>query len=519
MTAQKTRCPFCESVFAVTAEQLAARGGHVRCGKCFQVFKADDQLVNEEAAQQQPQSEDVLFDYLDQSAQKDSANKDDVTWAGQAPVANNPPPVDHSQHQADALERPTDMDDDFEGLFSSLAPVEIDPNENFAQRGLTPQDVADTITAPEPIKPAASIEPIAATISTSQSMPASPATIQALFNDDPIADRTVKPKMMGGLKLDSEFSDMFLGDKSREMDALKRDELTSVDKLHAAADESWVEDLLKDDPVPVAASMHQPAAAAKKPTTPVPQAKSQKQPVNTKIALPPSEIAEDIPVGEQLAGSSTRTPTSDDEDLLSYLSRTGVASGDDVNHAPAAVKPRKGQQHAAPMPASHRVLKPTKQSFSPAYFISWGLMCLLMLVLLIGQYLYFSFDRLASDPQHYAQMRKLCAIVGCRVPLIDIDLIKTSKIKAQRSPNNRAHTRFSLTLTNTATETQPMPPLKLLLLKDGEVTAGQVIRPADYLTGALAGLNRMPPNTPIKVSFDINITRSKVGTFAIDPSF
>jgi predicted Zn finger-like uncharacterized protein len=42
---QKTRCPYCSSVFAVSTAQLAIRDGYTRCGKCFQVFKADDYLI------------------------------------------------------------------------------------------------------------------------------------------------------------------------------------------------------------------------------------------------------------------------------------------------------------------------------------------------------------------------------------------------------------------------------------------------------------------------------------------
>lgn len=45
MTTQKTRCPYCSSVFAVSNAQLAIRDGYTRCGKCFQVFKADDYLI------------------------------------------------------------------------------------------------------------------------------------------------------------------------------------------------------------------------------------------------------------------------------------------------------------------------------------------------------------------------------------------------------------------------------------------------------------------------------------------
>lgn len=49
MTTQKTRCPYCSSVFAVSNAQLAIRDGYTRCGKCFQVFKADDYLLTNKA--------------------------------------------------------------------------------------------------------------------------------------------------------------------------------------------------------------------------------------------------------------------------------------------------------------------------------------------------------------------------------------------------------------------------------------------------------------------------------------
>lgn len=45
-----TRCPGCETHFRVTAEQLKARAGRVRCGECRHVFNALDSLVDESAA-------------------------------------------------------------------------------------------------------------------------------------------------------------------------------------------------------------------------------------------------------------------------------------------------------------------------------------------------------------------------------------------------------------------------------------------------------------------------------------
>lgn len=45
-----TRCPSCHTRFRVHAEQLAARAGQVRCGKCSRVFNALGHLIEEAAA-------------------------------------------------------------------------------------------------------------------------------------------------------------------------------------------------------------------------------------------------------------------------------------------------------------------------------------------------------------------------------------------------------------------------------------------------------------------------------------
>ncbi len=49
-----TRCPACNTAFRVHAEQLAARGGRVRCGQCNHVFDGVSQLVTDAAAGETP---------------------------------------------------------------------------------------------------------------------------------------------------------------------------------------------------------------------------------------------------------------------------------------------------------------------------------------------------------------------------------------------------------------------------------------------------------------------------------
>jgi predicted Zn finger-like uncharacterized protein len=48
-----TYCPACRTHFRVRVEQLAARAGQVRCGKCGQAFNALDHLIEENAPAQE----------------------------------------------------------------------------------------------------------------------------------------------------------------------------------------------------------------------------------------------------------------------------------------------------------------------------------------------------------------------------------------------------------------------------------------------------------------------------------
>ena len=59
-----TRCPVCGTAFRVQREQLAARGGRVRCGKCATVFDGVSSLVEEggEKVVLEPQPQLGLFD-------------------------------------------------------------------------------------------------------------------------------------------------------------------------------------------------------------------------------------------------------------------------------------------------------------------------------------------------------------------------------------------------------------------------------------------------------------------------
>lgn len=506
MTAQKTRCPFCESIFAVTPEQLAARGGHVRCGKCFQVFKADDHLVKDTPAPAvkplaQESALSSVFDLLDSPSPK--AASPEVTLAGQSA---------QPMRDLTALEKPADLDADFERLFAGMAPVEVDLDQGYAQTSQSDEvhqaDVVDADVATARIQD--TTPP-----GIPKVVPKQLSAIKPLFLDDSAA--TAKPATASAsasasrakspaLVLDDEFSDLFLGDKSQKMDALQQDEIKGVEKLSAAADESWAEALLQEE-----------SDKGKRKEVAPPPPKSKPKPAEVK--LPKSEIISDLPKAAELTASSRHSH--DDDDLLSFLSKAGATTNGQMEAlTPLPAKTSHKPSAAPPPPASHRVLKPTQAPVPWLRLASWGVASALMLILLVVQYFYFNFERMVSTPKYHALMSKVCGIAGCHVPSIDPSKIELRKVTAKKHPTRTDLTRFTLSMVNTASSSQPMPALKLTIREsDGQIRAGRLIQPSEYLFGGALTMTRLPPNSPLKLSIDIRIQRKSFDNYSIDPVY
>lgn len=75
-----TYCPSCHTHFRVHAEQLAARAGQVRCGKCSRVFDALEHLIEESAPARaprpKPEFEAMRADAADAEPAPESATRE-----------------------------------------------------------------------------------------------------------------------------------------------------------------------------------------------------------------------------------------------------------------------------------------------------------------------------------------------------------------------------------------------------------------------------------------------------------
>jgi predicted Zn finger-like uncharacterized protein len=82
-----TRCPSCHTGFRVHAEQLAARAGQVRCGKCNRVFDALEHLIEESApARELSLAHDHALSAVIAAAESVPAEAEDISPEVQEPA-------------------------------------------------------------------------------------------------------------------------------------------------------------------------------------------------------------------------------------------------------------------------------------------------------------------------------------------------------------------------------------------------------------------------------------------------
>ena len=121
-----THCPSCQTHFRVHAEQLAARAGQVRCGKCSRVFDALEYLVEELAPAREPTAAQESTDMRPADAEPapESMPAEAVPAGAAAP---EPAIAESADFGAEALEIAPGMPEMTLPEFAPLAPADVDP--------------------------------------------------------------------------------------------------------------------------------------------------------------------------------------------------------------------------------------------------------------------------------------------------------------------------------------------------------------------------------------------------------
>ena len=135
----------------------------------------------------------------------------------------------------------------------------------------------------------------------------------------------------------------------------------------------------------------------------------------------------------------------------------------------------------------------------------WILLVLIAAAGLAGQYIAYQFDDLARQDAYRPWFQQLCPTLGCTVPSrVDIAHIKSSNLVVRSHPDFAGALVVDAIIYNRATFSQPFPLLELRFADlNGGLIASRRFKPAEYLSGELAGVSEMPSQTPIHISLDI----------------
>ncbi|MGA9701959.1 DUF3426 domain-containing protein [Pseudomonas sp.] len=135
----------------------------------------------------------------------------------------------------------------------------------------------------------------------------------------------------------------------------------------------------------------------------------------------------------------------------------------------------------------------------------WLLLVLIAAAGLAGQYIAYQFDELARQDAYRPWFQELCPTLGCTVPSrVDIAHIKSSNLVVRSHPEFAGALVVDAIIYNRAVFSQPFPLLELRFADmNGSLIASRRFKPAEYLSGELAGVSEMPSQTPIHISLDI----------------
>ncbi len=173
--------------------------------------------------------------------------------------------------------------------------------------------------------------------------------------------------------------------------------------------------------------------------------------------------------------------------------------------APAAAEPAPVQ--TAPMvpidPATHIAEISSESSAGQAF--AWTLACLLALLLLAGQYLWFERQRLAWHPSFAAFYQILCTELACDLPpRQELSAIASLQLLLDDHPLYRDALQLELLLENRAEFAQPFPALQLRFTDlQGRLVAQRRFQPGEYLPQQASPLPLMPSMEQVRLTLEV----------------
>ncbi|UYZ82746.1 DUF3426 domain-containing protein [Entomomonas sp. E2T0] len=137
--------------------------------------------------------------------------------------------------------------------------------------------------------------------------------------------------------------------------------------------------------------------------------------------------------------------------------------------------------------------------------VLWSLLSILAVLVLLGQYLRYAAPEMARTEANRAWAEQVCSYLWCDVPdLVDVKKIITSQLLVRSNPQHDGVLNVDAIIRNDLTVFQPFPVIELRFTDlNGQIVASRRFLPDEYLSHEALKKNKMPPQTPIYISFEI----------------
>jgi len=148
---------------------------------------------------------------------------------------------------------------------------------------------------------------------------------------------------------------------------------------------------------------------------------------------------------------------------------------------------------------------PLRRTSSFAHKLLWSALCLALVLVLAGQFVFFNFGTLVRQERYRPWFAAVCPVIGCKVPSqMDLSQIRSSNLVVHSHPSFSGALMVDVILYNRADFAQPFPLLELEFSNlAGRPIARRRFTPAQYLAGEMQGKQQMPSQVPIHIALEI----------------
>ena len=193
------------------------------------------------------------------------------------------------------------------------------------------------------------------------------------------------------------------------------------------------------------------------------------------------------------------------EEYLSYA-ESGGASGDQHVGEDSSVYPGSTVPSLAlPLHDDPEFLLQDRRRLFTARSLKWLPGIALMIVVAIGQVVFFRLGVYAQMAEYRPTYVFVCGYLGCQVPEYENhDELRTRELVIRSHPVEPKALLVDVLLLNSGPFSQTFPGLSLEFYNvDGEVVASRVFKASEYLGGEMRGLKLMPAETEVRLSLEM----------------